>query len=62
MINPEAKDFDADLERAIDFQHGLVVTSITREEKLAALEAMRELIARRSAERVEQMEREQGLR
>lgn len=62
MIQPEAKDFDAELERAIDFQCGLVATAATRDEKFAAAEEMARLIARRSPERVEQMERERGLR
>lgn len=62
MINPEAKDFDADLERQIDFQRGLLATAITTAEQTAAWEEMKRLIAQRSPERIEQMERERGLR
>lgn len=62
MINPEAKDFDAELERQIDFQHGLLVTAITPAEHEAAWDEMKRLIAQRSPARVAEMEREQGLR
>lgn len=62
MINPEAKDFDTELERQIDFQQGLLVTAITPAEHTAAWEEMKRLIAQRSPEQVEQMERERGLR
>lgn len=62
MINPEAQLSDADLERQIDFQHGLMVTSLTPAEQTVAWEEMKRLIAMRSPERVEQMEREAGLR
>lgn len=62
MINPEAHDSDAELERAIDFQCGLVATAATRDEKFAAAEEMARLIARRSPSQVERMEREMRLR
>lgn len=62
MINPEAHLSDAELERLIDFQHGLLVTSITPAEHTAAWEEMKRLIDMRSPERVEQMEREIGIR
>lgn len=62
MIAPEAKDFDAELERAIDFQHGLLVTALTPAEQTAAWDEMKRLIDQRSPAQVEQMEREQGLR
>jgi hypothetical protein len=62
VIQPEAKDFDAELERQIDFQHGLLVTAMTPAEHAAAWEEMKRLIAQRSPERIEQMERARGLR
>jgi low affinity Fe/Cu permease len=61
VINPE-HDTDAELERAIDFQAGLIATSLTRDEKLTAQEEMRRLIGQRSPEQVERMERARGLR
>lgn len=57
MINPEPNT-DAELERAIDFQRGLVVTAISREEKLAACQEMARLIALRSPAQIARMERE----
>lgn len=62
MINPKAHDVDADLERQIEFQHGLMVIALTTAEQTAAWDEMKRLIAMRSSERVEQMEREAGLR
>jgi hypothetical protein len=62
VINPEAQDVDAELERQIDFQHGLMVISLTTAEQTSAWEEMKRLIAMRSPARVEQMEREAGLR
>ncbi len=62
MINPEPKDFDAELERQIDFQHRLLVTAITPAEHEAAWDEMRRLIAQRSPAHIEQMERDRGLR
>lgn len=62
MINPEAQVSDAELERLIDFQHGLLVTSLTPAEQTVAWEERKRLIAMRSPEQVEQMERERGLR
>ena len=50
------------LEQRIDFQAGLIAIALTREEKLAAQDELRRLHARRSPERIEQMERERGLR
>jgi hypothetical protein len=61
MINPEPQLADAELERLIDFQHGLMVTSLTPAEQTSAWEEMKRLIAMRSPERVEQMERDAGL-
>jgi hypothetical protein len=62
VIQPEAQDFDAELERQIDFQHGLIATALTAAEQTAAWEEMKRLIGLRSPERVAQMERERGLR
>lgn len=62
VINPEAKNFDADLERQIDFQHGLLVTAITPAEQTAAWDEFKRLIDRRSPARVAEMEREMGIR
>jgi hypothetical protein len=62
MINPEAHDIDADLERQIDFQRGLLVTAITPDEQTAAWDEMKRLIELRSPEQIERMERERGLR
>jgi hypothetical protein len=62
MINPEALDADIDLERQIDFQAGLITTALTRDEKVAAEDELRRLHSMRSPERVEQMEREAGIR
>lgn len=62
MINPEAHDTDAELERQIEFQHGLLVTALTPAEQTAAWDEMKRLIEQRSPEQVEQMERERGLR
>jgi hypothetical protein len=62
MINPEAHDTDAELERAIDFQAGLLATALTPAEQTSAWDELKRLHAMRSPERVEQMERERGLR
>lgn len=62
MIQPEAKDFDAELERQIEFQRGLLVTALTPAEQTAAWDEMKRLIEQRSPEQVEQMERARGLR
>lgn len=62
MINPEARDSDAELERAIAFQHGLIATALTPAEQTAAWEEMKRLIAQRSPAQVEHMERARGLR
>lgn len=50
------------LEQRIDYQALLLHTVHTRTERRAAWEELRRLIAQRSPERVEQMEREQGIR
>jgi hypothetical protein len=62
VINPEAQSPDADLERQIAFQHGLMVTSLTPAEQTAAWEEMKRLIALRSPEMVAAMEVEMGIR
>jgi hypothetical protein len=58
VINPEARDADADLERQIDFQHGLLVTAITPDEQRSAWEEFKRLVNSRSSEQIERMERE----
>lgn len=62
MIAPEAKDFDADLERQIDFQAGLLATALTPAEQTSAWDELKRLHAQRSPEQVERMERERNLR
>lgn len=62
MINPESYDTDADLERQIAFQAGLIATALTRDEQLAAQDEVRRLHALRSPRQVERMEREIGIR
>lgn len=62
MINPEAHDPDVELERAIDFQAGLLATALTPGEKESAWDELKRLHAQRSPEQVEQMERNRGLR
>lgn len=62
VINPESHDADADLERQIDFQHGLLVTATNRNEQLAAQDELMRLISQRSPEQVEQMERAMRIR
>lgn len=62
MIAPEAIAPDAELERRIAFQAGLLATAITPDEKLSAWEELKNLVAQRSPERIEAMERERGLR
>lgn len=62
MISPEAQDADAELERRIDFQAGLIATALTPAEQRSAWEELKRLHGMRSPERIEQMERERGLR
>lgn len=62
MINPEAILPDADLERRIDFQAGLIATALTPAEQMSAWDELKRLHAQRSPERVAEMERERGLR
>lgn len=62
MINPEAPSIDADLERQIDFQRGLLATALTTAEQTAAWEEMKRLIGQRSPEQVERMEKAMGIR
>ena len=62
MINPEAISPDAELERRIAFQAGLIAISITPAEQMAAWEEFKRLHAMRSPERVDELEREQRLR
>lgn len=62
MINPEAHGYDAELERRIDFEAGLLAIALTPAEQTSAWEELKRLVAQRSPERIEQMERERGLR
>ena len=62
MINPEAKDTDADLEHRIEFQRGLLVTALTPAEQTSAWDEMKRLIAQRSPGQIEAMERGIGIR
>lgn len=62
MINPEPQAVDAELERRIDFEAGLLAIAQTPAEQTSAWEELKRLVAQRSPERIEQMEREQGLR
>jgi hypothetical protein len=57
VINPEAHDTDADLERQIDFQAGLFATAMTPGEKESAWDELKRLHGMRSPEQVETMER-----
>jgi hypothetical protein len=62
VINPEAPSVDAELERLIDFEAGLLAIAQTPAEQTSAWDQLKRLVAQRSPERIEQMEREQGLR
>lgn len=62
MINPEAQGADVELERRIDREAQRCIHAGTTDEQLAAWEEFKRLHAQRSAEQVEAMEREQGLR
>jgi hypothetical protein len=62
VINPEAKGFDGELERRIDFEAGLLAIAQTPAEQTSAWEELKRLVAQRSPARIEQMERERGLR
>ena len=62
MINPKAHDADAELERRIEFQQGLLATAITPDEQRSAWEEFKRLVNSRSPEQVERMEREIGVR
>ena len=62
MINPEAQSADDELERRIDFEAGLLAIAQTPAEQTSAWQELQRLVAQRSPERVEQMEREMGLR
>jgi len=55
-------DADADLENQIDYQALLLHTAKTTEARRAACALLSQLHAMRSPARVEQMERERGLR
>lgn len=55
-------DADADLENQIDYQALLLHTAKTPEARRAACDLLSQLHAMRSPARVEQMEREKGLR
>jgi hypothetical protein len=58
VINPEARDSDAQLERQIEFQQGLLATALTPDEQRSAWEEFKRLVNSRSPEQVERMERE----
>lgn len=62
MINPEAHDTDAELERQIDFQRGLFATALTPAEMAAAWIEFKRLVNSRSPEQIERMERAMGIR
>lgn len=62
MINPEPQETDAELERRIEFQQGLLATALTPDEQRSAWEEFKRLVNSRSPEQVERMEREMGLR
>lgn len=62
MINPEAPNAELELERRIDHQTLLLHTVTTAEERRAVCDELTKLVGQRSPERVEQMERERGLR
>jgi hypothetical protein len=60
MLNPDASR-DADLESRIDFQALLLHTAPTADERRVAWAELTRLHGMRSAGRVQQLEREQGL-
>jgi hypothetical protein len=62
VINPEPQTIDAELERRIDFEAGLLAIAQTPAEQLSAWEELKRLVAQRSPERVAQMERAMGIR
>lgn len=61
MIEPEAIDCDADLERQIAFQAGLIATALTPAEQMSAWHELKRLHAQRSPEMVAAMEAEMRL-
>lgn len=63
MAEPQASPItDAELEAAIDRAAMVATHHPDRAERVAAFDRPRELVARRSPETVERMERERGLR
>lgn len=62
MINPEPQDVDAELEQRIDQQAALLREDRSLDENRATWLELTRLHALRSQQRVEQMERELGLR
>lgn len=62
MINPEAQDTDEELERRIGHQAKLLREDRSPDENRATWLELTRLHALRSRERIEQMERERGLR
>lgn len=62
MIEPEAIDPDAELESRIAETARLIYAAPTSDERLAAWEVLKDLIAQRSPARVAEMEAERGLR
>jgi hypothetical protein len=61
-MNAQTNVMADDLEQRIAFQAGLLATAQNRDEQLEAQAELYRLHALRSPERVEQMEREQGIR
>ena len=62
MINPETQDADAELEGRIDHQADLLREDRSPDENRATWLELTRLHALRSPKRIEQMERERGLR
>jgi len=62
VINPETQDADAELEGRIDHQADLLREDRSPDENRATWLELTRLHALRSPKRIEQMERERGLR
>jgi hypothetical protein len=62
MINPEAPNPDRELEDRIDLAALHLHTAPTPDERRAAWETLKHLVAQRTPRRVEEMERARGLR
>ena len=61
MINPKTLPSDLDLENRIDAAALLLHTAPTPDERRAAWETLKHLVALRTPQRVAQMEAERGL-